>query len=39
MMMAAGKVSLVLHEAEGVDEVECLQALEALVNDRFGELE
>ena len=39
MMLAAGKGSVVLLEAEGVDEVECLQALEALVNDRFGELE
>ncbi len=39
MMLAAGKGSVVLLEAEGVDEVECLQALEALVNNRFGELE
>ena len=39
MMLAAGKGSVVLLEAEGVDEAECLQALEALVNDRFGELE
>lgn len=39
MMLAAGKGSVVLLEAEGVDEAECLQALETLVNDRFGELE
>ncbi len=39
MMLAAGKGSVVLLEAEGVDEAECLQALEVLVNDRFGELE
>ena len=39
MMLAAGKGSVVLLEADGADEVECLQALEALVNNRFGELE
>jgi phosphocarrier protein len=37
MMLAAGLGSEVEVEAEGVDEAEAMQALQALVADRFGE--
>lgn len=37
MMLAAGKGAKVTLEAEGVDEIECIEALTALINDRFGE--
>ena len=37
MMLAAGKGAKVTLEAEGSDEKECVAALSALVNDRFGE--
>ncbi|EJL82157.1 phosphotransferase system HPr (HPr) family protein [Herbaspirillum sp. CF444] len=37
MMLAAGKGSVVLLETEGDDEQDCFTALEALINDRFGE--
>ena len=37
MMLAAGKGSQVLLEAEGVDEDTALNALQALINDKFGE--
>lgn len=39
MMLAAGQGSTVLLEADGVDEVACIQALEELINNRFGESE
>ncbi len=39
MMLAVGKGSVVLLEADGVDEDECLAALEALIKGRFGEPE
>ena len=37
MMLAAGKGSSVLLEAEGVDEKECFDALSQLIEDKFGE--
>jgi phosphocarrier protein len=37
MMLAAGKGSLIALETNGEDEQEALDALEALINDRFGE--
>ena len=37
MMLAAAKGSRILLETSGPDEAEALQALEALVADRFGE--
>lgn len=37
MMLAAGKGSMILLETEGEDEQACFDALEALVQDRFGE--
>jgi phosphocarrier protein len=37
MMLAAAKGSRILVEASGPDEAEALQALEALIADRFGE--
>ena len=37
MMLAAGKGAKVLLEADGTDEQACVDALAALVNDRFGE--
>ncbi|WP_034301171.1 HPr family phosphocarrier protein [Herbaspirillum sp. RV1423] len=37
MMLAAGKGSMVLLETEGDDEQDCFNALEALIQDRFGE--
>ena len=39
MMLAAGKGSKVLLETDGEDEVECMQALTQLINNRFGEAE
>ena len=37
MMLAAGKGAKVTLEAEGPDEKECVEALAALINDKFGE--
>ena len=37
MMLAAGKGAKVTLEADGTDEQECVEALAALVNDKFGE--
>lgn len=37
MMLAAGKGSLVLLEANGDDEQAAMDALSALIADRFGE--
>ncbi len=37
MMLAAGKGSTVTLETEGGDEAEAMDALEALIADRFGE--
>ena len=37
MMLAAGKGAKVVLEAEGNDEKDCVDALAALINDRFGE--
>ncbi|QRX84068.1 HPr family phosphocarrier protein [Glaciimonas sp. PAMC28666] len=37
MMLAAGKGSTVLLEAEGSDEKECFDALNQLIEDKFGE--
>ena len=37
MMLAAGKGSRVLLEADGVDEKEAFAALEQLIQDKFGE--
>ena len=37
MMLAAGKGAKVTLEAEGDDEQACVDALTALINDRFGE--
>jgi phosphocarrier protein len=37
MMLAAGKGAKVTLEAEGPDEKEAVEALAALVNDKFGE--
>ena len=37
MMLAAGKGAKVMLEAEGDDERDCVDALAALINDRFGE--
>ena len=39
MMLAASRGSLVTLETEGSDEVEAMQALVALIEDGFGELE
>lgn len=39
MMLAAGKGSKVEIETEGVDEAECMEALKALINNKFGEPE
>ena len=39
MMLAAGKGSKVILETDGIDEVECMQALTALINNKFGEPE
>ena len=37
MMLAAGKGSVIGLQADGVDEVEALAALQALISDYFGE--
>lgn len=37
MMLAAGKGAKVTLEADGADEAECMNALVALINDKFGE--
>jgi len=37
MMLAAAKGSVVILEAEGKDENEAIAALQALINDYFGE--
>jgi phosphocarrier protein HPr len=37
MMLAAGKGAKVTIEAEGPDEQEAVEALTALINDKFGE--
>jgi phosphocarrier protein HPr len=37
MMLAAGKGSKVILEAEGADEKECFDALVELINNKFGE--
>ncbi len=37
MMLAATKGSRIVIEAEGPDEGEAMQALQALIADRFGE--
>jgi phosphocarrier protein HPr len=37
MMLAAGKGSIIGLQADGVDEAEALAALQALINDYFGE--
>lgn len=37
MMLAAGKGSKVVLEADGPDETACMEALVALIQDRFGE--
>jgi phosphocarrier protein len=37
MMLAAGMGAKVTLEADGADEQACIEALVALVNDRFGE--
>jgi phosphocarrier protein HPr len=39
MMLAAGKGSIVTLEAEGKDEQQAMEALVALINNRFGEPE
>jgi phosphocarrier protein HPr len=39
MMLAAGKGARVKIEVSGEDEVECIEALTFLINDRFGEEE
>jgi len=37
MMLAAGKGAKVVLETDGADEKECMDALVALINDKFGE--
>jgi phosphocarrier protein HPr len=37
MMLAAGMGSVISLEANGTDEMEALAALQALINDYFGE--
>lgn len=37
MMLAAGKGAKVMLEANGPDELACVAALTALINDKFGE--
>jgi phosphocarrier protein HPr len=37
MMLAAGKGAKVTLEADGADEAECINALAALIHDKFGE--
>ena len=37
MMLAAGKGAKITLEADGADEQEAIDALAALINDKFGE--
>lgn len=37
MMLAAGKGSVVTLDIDGEDEAACLQAIAALITDKFGE--
>ncbi len=37
MMLAAAKGTALIIQADGPDEVQALQSLSALVNDKFGE--
>ncbi len=37
MMLAAGKGSKIIVETEGADEASAMQAIQALIADRFGE--
>lgn len=37
MMLAAGKGSKVMLETNGADEQECFDAIELLIQDKFGE--
>lgn len=37
MMLAAGKGTVVTLETDGPDEQECIDAITALINDKFGE--
>ena len=37
MMLAAGKGSTILLEADGEDEKACFDALNQLIQDKFGE--
>ena len=39
MMLAAGKGSRIIIETEGADEAPAMQAIQALIADRFGEEE
>lgn len=37
MMLAAGKGTKVVVETNGIDELEAMAAISALINDKFGE--
>lgn len=37
MMLAAGKGTTLTLEADGIDEIEAMAAVVALINDKFGE--
>lgn len=39
MMLAAGKGARIVLETDGPDEAECMEALTALINGKFGEAE
>ena len=39
MMLAAGKGAKLTLETDGQDEKECMEALTALINNKFGEAE
>lgn len=39
MMLAAGKGAKVRLETNGPDELECIDALTALINGKFGEID
>lgn len=39
MMLAAGKGSKIILETDGEGEIECMEALVALINGKFGEAE
>ena len=39
MMLAAGKGAKLTLETDGSDEAECMEALTALINNKFGEAE